>query len=355
MAEELGERTELPSAQRRQQARERGQVPKSQELGSAIDLIGAAVLISVIGAWTVQGLAAITRHLLDSKSSGTGLRVDDLRPALIFASSHAAMIVAPFLLVMFAIVFAGQFFQIGPLLSGQALVPKPERLNPLAGFKRLFSKRSVIKTIVNVIKLTLIGFVVMYWVRLNLRTIVFLSMLDALPAMALIVHMLVDLLVWILAILLTLGLADLAYQRYQLTQDLRMTKQEVKDEHRSMEGDPELKGRRLRMAREIALQKLRQTVPKADVIVTNPTHYAIALQYDGKAMGAPKVVAKGADFMAFRIREIAALHRIPIVEKPALARALHAGVPVGRQISPEFYEAVAEILAYVYRLKGRAA
>jgi flagellar biosynthetic protein FlhB len=122
-----------------------------------------------------------------------------------------------------------------------------------------------------------------------------------------------------------------------------------------MEGDPEIRGRRLKIARQIALQRLQTNVPKANVIVTNPTHYAIALQYDPKTMAAPKVVAKGADFMAMRIREIAAAHKIPVVERPPLARALYSGVPVGRQIKPEFYEAVAEILAYVYRLQGKAA
>ena len=134
-----------------------------------------------------------------------------------------------------------------------------------------------------------------------------------------------------------------------------MTRQEVKDEQRRMEGDLEVKGRRLRMARQIALQRIRQAVPRADVVVTNPTHFAVALQYEAGSMSAPRVVAKGADFLAFRIREIAAAANVPIVERPPLARALYQGVPVGRQIAPEFYEAVAEILAYVYRLNGKAA
>ena len=134
-----------------------------------------------------------------------------------------------------------------------------------------------------------------------------------------------------------------------------MTRQEVKDERRSAEGDPEVKARRFRMAREIALQRIQHAVPKADAVVTNPTHFSIALQYDSKKMHAPRVVAKGADFLAFKIRHIAIASDVPIVERPPLARALYWGVEVGQEIAPEFYEAVAEVLAYVYRLEGRAA
>lgn len=355
MAEELGERTELPTARRRAQARERGQVAKSQDLGAVIDLIGAFVLILAVGTWLVERLTVVTRHLLDAAASGVPLRPADIEATIRWAAIETAIMLAPFLAVMFVVAAISQFVQVGPLLTAEPLNPKLERLNPLAGFKRLFSLRSVVKTAMNSAKLVIVGAVVILWCIAHFQPLVQLPLLGAIAGAAATLDMVRELLLWVLAILVVLGLLDLWYQRHQQTTDLKMTKQEIKDEHRSMEGDPEVKGRRLRMARDIATQRMRQAVPKADVVVTNPTHYAVALRYDPKKMGAPQVVAKGVDFMAFRIREVAALHRVPIVEKPALARALYAGVPVGRQVSPEFYEAVAEILAYVYRLKGKSA
>ncbi len=159
----------------------------------------------------------------------------------------------------------------------------------------------------------------------------------------------------LLALLLTIGLIDFFYQKWQHGQDLKMTKHEVKDERRSMEGDPKLKSKRFQMAREIALQRINSAVPKADVIITNPTHYSVAIRYDAATMKAPKVVAKGVDYLAMRIREVGRTHSIPIVERPPLARGLYASVEVGQEVSPEFYQAIAEILAFVYRLETQAA
>jgi flagellar biosynthetic protein FlhB len=154
-------------------------------------------------------------------------------------------------------------------------------------------------------------------------------------------------------ILLLLAFLDWAYQRWQRERDLRMSKQEIKEEYKRMEGDPLIKQRRARVARQLAMQRISQAVPKADVIVTNPTHFSIALQYDPKTMKSPKVVAKGADFMAMRIRQIAAIHGIPLVERKPLAQALYKSVEVGQEVPSQFYAAVAEVLAYVYRLSGR--
>jgi flagellar biosynthetic protein FlhB len=182
--------------------------------------------------------------------------------------------------------------------------------------------------------------------------IVGLPALDATQGLMVIARMLLALAIWLAAILLLIGLIDWLYQRWQHTQDLRMTRQQVKDERRSMEGDPQIKGRRFRMMREILMQQIQQQVPLADVVVTNPTHFAVALRYDADKMRAPRVVAKGADYMAQRIRLVAAGAGVPIIERPPLARGLYYGVDVGHDISSEYYEAVAEILAYVYRLEG---
>ncbi len=353
MAEDLGEKTEMPSARRLREARGRGQVAKSQDLGSAIDLVGGFIALMILGGSIVAGLSGLLRYLLDDRNSGAAMDLSSLDGALRLTAVQLAVITGPFLLVMFAVSFFGQFVQVGWLFTLQPLQPKLDRLNPMSGLSRLFSRRNAMKTAVGVVKMSIIGTIGVLIVRSHTAEIASLSRLGAAAAFMLMGRILADLCIWMLAVMLVMGIVDFVYQRWQHTKDLKMTKQEVKDELRSMEGDVETKGRRLRMARQIALQRIRQSVPKADVVVTNPTHFAVALKYDADEMAAPKVVAKGADFMAFRIREIAAANGIPIVEKPPLARALYAEVDVGRAISPEFYEAVAEILAYVYRLEGR--
>ena len=305
-----------------------------------------------MGGAVISGLAAILRTLLDDRVSGAMLRPDGIKDLAQWTGAHTGMVIGPVLLILFAIAFLAQLVQVGWHVSLEPLEPKLDRLNPLNGVKRIVGKRGMVKTAVSVLKLSVAATVAISVIASEWTSISQLAVLEVRPLYAAITGVITRIAAWVLALLLIIGIADLFYQRWQHSRDLRMTKQEVKDEQRSMEGDVETKGRRLRMARQIALQRLKQSVPKADVIVTNPTHFAVALQYDPKNMSAPRVVAKGADFMAFRIREIAAANNIPIVEKPPLARALYHEAPVGRQIAPEFYEAVAEILAYVYRLKG---
>jgi len=180
-----------------------------------------------------------------------------------------------------------------------------------------------------------------------------LPQLEVAPLFIVASEMIYDLALKLASLLLVLAVLDFAYQKWQHLRDLRMTKEEVKEELKRMEGDPLIKQRRSRVARQLAMQRVGQAVPKADVVVTNPTHYAVALQYDSTSMRAPKVVAKGADFMAMRIRQLAALHGVPLVERRELAQGLYKTVDIGREVPPEFYNAVAEILAYVYRLGGR--
>lgn len=355
MADDLGEKTQAPSGRKREEARGRGQVAKSQDLSAGIDLWAAFILLLVFGAPLAAGLSGMLRYLLDDRDSGTLLRGDGVGDLCRWAAQNTVLVAAPILLILFAAAFLAQVLQVGWHPTLEPLMPKLDRLDPLKGVQRLFGMRNAVKTLTGVIKLVLIGSIVTYVVMSDWDRIIALAQLDVRSMWTVIMAIITRLLLWTLAILLIIGLADYFYQRWQMTKDLMMTRQEVKEEHRSMEGDAEIKGRRMRIARQMAMQRLAKNVPKANVIVTNPTHYAVALQYDPKTMSSPKVVAKGADFMALRIREIAAAHKIPIVERPPLARALYSGVPVGKQIRPEFYEAVAEILAYVYRLQNRAA
>jgi flagellar biosynthesis protein FlhB len=358
MADDLGEKTQAPSGRKREEARDRGQVARSQDFGAGVDMWAAFILLLIFGAPLAAGLAGILRYMLDDRDSGRMLRADEgggIADLCRWAGEHTILVAAPIIVILFAITFISQILQVGWHPTLEPLMPKLDKLDPLRGIQRLFSLRNSVRTLTGVLKLVLIGSIVTYIIMSDWDRIIALAQLDVRSMWSAIMAILTRLLLWTLAILLVIGLADYLYQRWQLTKDLMMTRQEVKEEHRSMEGDAETKGRRMKIARQMAMQRLQKNVPKANVIVTNPTHYAVALQYDPKTMAAPKVVAKGADFMAMRIREIAAANRIPIVERPPLARALYSGVPIGKQIKPEFYEAVAEILAYVYRLQNKAA
>jgi flagellar biosynthetic protein FlhB len=254
---------------------------------------------------------------------------------------------------MVLIAIAAQALQVGWLFTLYPIQPNLSKLDPIKGLGRVFGKRGVVKTGANSLKLVVMLIIAAIIIRKDLDEIAGLPRLNMAAAMAMIGEMIYQLVKWLLALLLLLGIVDYFVQKHQHTQDLKMTKQEVRDERRSMEGDPEIKGRRLRMAREIAMQRINSAVPQADVIVTNPTHFSVAIKYDSESMRAPVVVAKGADDLAFRIRDLARTHGVPVVERPPLARALYHGIDVGREIDPEHYQAVAEVLAYVYRLDSK--
>ncbi|MBY0308532.1 MAG: EscU/YscU/HrcU family type III secretion system export apparatus switch protein [Phycisphaerales bacterium] len=355
MAEDLGDRTEAPTQRRLEQAREKGQVAKSADLVAAIDLIVAALLLWYFGSAAVH--AGI--DLMDA-----GLRIDraaeplDARTAGVIIG-RAFLTMAPVgasaLLILTAVTVAAHIQQTRLVWSTEALAPKVERLNPVEGLQRLFARKNLVRGGMNTGKLFFALAVVglMTWSRAD--RFATLPRLDFTLAMSEMARLVMEIVAWLVALLLTLGVADYLFQRWQTLQDLRMTKQQIKDERKETDGDAEIKSRIQRIGRQIAMGQLKRDVPKADVIVTNPTHYAIALRYDPATMSAPRVVAKGVDFMAFRIREIAIAAGVPVVEKPELARALYKHAKVGQPIDTRFFQAVAEVLAYVYRLQGRAA
>ncbi len=355
MAEDMGEKTEQPTARRRSDARGQGQIAKSADLSAAIDLGGATVLLAALGGGLLMGLSDMLRRALESQTAGSSVTIDSAKPALIWAMAAGAKILLPFLLLIFVVAAVAQFAQVGWLFTTKPLQPKFDKLNPAAGVKRLFNKRNAVKVGVNTIKMMVIVFVAWLVLRGEVSKIISLPLMEMRGAFYAMGRLVFTLAVVLLIVLLIIGIIDWAYQRWQHNQDLRMTKQEVKDERRAMEGDPEIKARRFRMAMEVAMQRLGRAVPDADVIVTNPTHFSVAIKYDQNTMRAPRVTAKGADFLAFRIRHLAIMNSVPIVERPPLARALFFGVEEGQEVHPEHYQAVAEVLAYVYRMEGMAA
>lgn len=355
MAEDLGEKTEQPTGRRLSQARSRGQVPKSQDLSAAIMLIAAMLIFIAFGSNMVTTFGVMMRQLLEDQTLGNPVHATSIPAAIAWTWERAIRLLVPILILVAIVAYVANVSQVGLLLTMTPIKPKFENLNPIKGAKKLFSKRNLVKTFVNSGKLAAAGAVAVLVGMRNIRAITALPRLDVAPALYKIALICLEMAVWLLLLLLVLAIIDLIYQRWQHIQDLKMTKQEVKDERRSVEGDPEVKKRRLRMAQEIAMQRIQAAVPDADVVVTNPTHVSVAIKYDSKSMHAPRVVAKGADYMAMRIRTVARESGVQIVERPPLARALYAATDVGQEISAEHYEAVAEILAYVYRLDGRAA
>ncbi len=354
-SDEMGERSEPPTARRKNEARREGNIAKSSELGGALMLVAGTLLIAFLGPGILGDFKIVLAAVLTNDVLGSPLVVEDAAKVASYVAAAGGRILLPFLLLLAVAAYVFQYIQVGWLFTMKPLQPKLERLDPIKGAKKIVSLTSLFKAALSVVKFAIIGLVVVltiYQYRREIITMAYLSPIQAVGKSALLV---LNLSIRLLAVLILLGLIDLAYQRWKHYQDLKMTKQEVKDEMKSIEGDPLVKRRRYRMQQNITMQRINAAVPQADVIVTNPEHISIAIKYDAEKMAAPTVVAKGADYLALRIRQLALLNSIPIVERPPLARALYKQASVGQEIPPDFYNAIAEILAYVYQLDGRMA
>lgn len=353
MAENDFDRTESATPRRREEARQEGNVARSQDLTSACLLLGAVLLLHWLGFKLLAGMKLTVLTMMQADPAANPTRADDLLGLSMHSLRIALETVGPFLLLLAAIALLASAGQVGVRLTPEAIMPKFSKLNPLTGLKHLLDARAGVRLVMSLAKVGIISAVALWFIYADLPRIATLSLLDPLPALGSACQMVYLLAIKLAILLLVLAISDYAFQYWQRERDLRMTKQEVKEEMRRMEGDPLIKQRRGRIARQLALQRISSAVPRADVVVTNPTHFAIALRYDAQTMKAPKVVAKGADFLAMRIRQLAALHGVPLVERKELAQALYKSAQVGQEISPQFYNAVAQVLAYVYRLSGR--
>ena len=355
MADDLGEKTEEATPKRRQEAREEGQVARSQDLGGALLLVVGTLTVAALAMWMLGQAKLAIAAVLDHDAVADPLDPDGAWKTIVYVGSAAVRIGAPVLLIAWAAAYLAHFGQIGWLFSPKAAQPKASKLNPISGFKRVFGLSGLVKAILDSLKVLIVAVVAVLTVKQHAERIAVMSYLSVMECLATAGSLLLDLALRVLVVLLFLGVIDYAYQRWKHGQDLKMTKQQVKDEMKQTEGDPDVKRRRMRMQQQIAMQRLSAAVPKADVVVTNPEHIAVAIRYEANEMNAPKVVAKGADYLALRIRQLALRHGIPVIERKPLARALYKQVAVGQEIPPDFYAAVAEVLAYVYRLSGKMA
>ena len=263
-------------------------------------------------------------------------------------------VTGPIFVIFFLIAFIADLVQVKWKVSGKPLKPKFNRMSPVSGFKRIFSVNSLVELIKAILKIGLISYVAYQYLKNKVNQIYLLYDMSFTQALSVISNLITEMGIRISAVYCIIAAADFAYQKVKFTMDMRMTKQEVKDEYKEQEGDPQIKGKIRQKMQEVSRRRMMQNLPKADVVITNPTHYAVAIQYDLEIADAPIVLAKGADYMAKRIKEVARENEIEIVENKPLARMLYANVEVGDMIPPELYQAVADVLAYVYHLKGRA-
>jgi len=353
MADDQQERTEQATAKRRQDFREKGQVAQSKEVQSALLLTAFLILWFFYSPVFWEDLSLLTRELFSLAGSFAITPTSSLELALLI-SGKIALLLAPLLLLVMIVGFLASFLQIGWLFTSKPLQPDLNKLNPVQGLSRMVSKRSLVELLKSLAKVILVGYVAYKTVRAEFSEALSLVHMDLFETMRFLGRVSGLVLMKTCGILIVLGILDFLFVRWEMEERMKMTKQEQKEEFKESEGDPYIKARIRSIQQQMARKRMMAEIPKADVIVTNPTHISVALAYRRDEMSAPRVVAKGADHLAMKIREIAKENNIPMVENVPVARALHK-VDLGAEIPEELFKAVAEILAYVYSIKGRKA
>ena len=347
------ERTEAPTQKKREDARKEGQVAISREVASAA-LLGTFLLYFIlIGQSAIAQMQAYWVHMFQEIHVHQDLTISLLYAELRDGLWLIVVMLAGLFGVVWVVAIATTLLQVGVQLN--MLKFQASRINPLNGLKRIFSANGLAELMKGLFKMGVIGYIT--WIAIS-GEIVDLMSLSKLPLSGIIAFnfgLLAELFGRVVVALVVLAVFDYLFQRWQYEQRLKMTKQELKEELKQTEGDPQLRSRVRQIQRELSRARMMQNVPKADVVVANPTHYAVALEYDREVMAAPRVTAKGADFIAERIKAIARENDVPVVENPPVAREIFERVELGEEVPEEFFRAVAEILAYVYRLQGRTA
>ena len=346
------DRTEKATPKRREEARNRGQVARSQEINTGFSLLGLFVLLSAFGASTYEALAALMVESFTKAGPETTINANTAWALMMDLMFTGLRILAPYLLGAMVIGVVASVVQVRPRLLASGLKPNFQALSPKSGIKRIFSLRSLVNLVKDLVKIAIVGTVTWIVLRGQAESLAMLMGADPRTTLGVVGGLILKLGYFGAAAYLVMAAADFGYQRWQHEKDMRMTKEEVKREMKEQDVSPEVKGQMKRRQREMATRRMMDAVPGADVVITNPTHYAVALKY-ARDLPAPQVVAKGADNVALRIRGIATENGVSIVEDPPLARSLFAAAEVGQYIPAEAFAAVAEILAAVYRAGNR--
>ena len=348
-----GEKTEKATPKKKKEAREQGQVAKSAELPGALILFFAMMFLILFGGYFKERIfrlftVSFNEYMLIDVSANNVL--------YIFGNllRQGAFLLAPIMIIAVIIAYLGNYVQIGFLFTSKPLKPSFTKLNPLSGLKKMFAMRSLIELVKSLLKLIIVGFIAYTTIIGQKERLIVLAEVPLENLIGYVADITLSLGLKIAGLLIVLALLDFMYQKYEHAKKLRMSKQDIKDEFKKTEGDPLIKGKIREKQRRLAIQRMMQDIPNADVIITNPTHFAVAIQYDAEKMDSPKVIAKGQDYIALKIREVAKQHDIITMENKPLARALYERVEIGEFVPAELFQAVAEVLAYVYRINKKA-
>ncbi len=346
-----GEKTEEATAQRREDFRKRGQVAQSREVASVLLLSGVMFCL-----WLMSRFFFMQIMDLYNQSFGSQLlevaREDDLMPAVKMAFGKGMLLIAPILAITGLLGIGSSLIQVGFLYNEEALKPNLEKLNPLSGLKRMFSLRSTVEGLKAVLKVVLVALISYFVIESEIRSIPILSNFSITQLISFFGTLTLKVSFGVAIFMALLAIFDYAYQRWELEKKMKMTKQELKEELKNREGDPQIKARIRRVQRELANKRMMEDVPKADVVITNPTHLAVALKYSAD-LPAPQVVAKGAGAIAEKIKQVARDNNVPVLENKPLARTIFKTIKIGQVVPRELYKAVAEVLSYVYKLKKK--
>ena len=348
-----GEKTEKATPKKRQDQRKKGQVLKSQDVTSAIVLLSVFLFLLFGAGFMRDRIFSFFYQTFNRYVLIDSLSVELVMEIYSDVLMEMGFILLPIMLVAMVAAVAANFFQFGLLFTAEPLKMDLKKLDPIKGLKRIFSLRAIIELIKSVLKISLIGSVTVVILWMNLENVLSLSFKTAWDTLSTVSYLTVMMGIAASFVLLFVSILDYFYQKYDFEKNLKMSKQDIKDEYKNSEGDPVVKSRIKQRQREMAMRRMMQEVPNADVVITNPTHYAIALKYEDGQMDAPVVVAKGADFIAQKIKLIAKENEIVMIENRPLARSMYDQVEIGDRIPDEFFKAVAEILAYVYRIKRK--
>jgi len=347
------EKTEKATPKRRERAREEGQVARSTELNNAVLLISTFLILQITGKWMYEQILTVFYKFYSRYISDSSIFTIE---GMYTLNNEALLALIMILFPLFTIVvIAGliiNIFQVGWTVSSKPLEPKLDRLNPLNGIKRIFSPKILVELIKSILKILIIGFVVYGYIENQTKSIPLLLDMTFSEILVYGAQSVIKMTITVSIIYLILASLDFIYQKYEFEKSIKMTKQEIKEEFKQSEGDPQIKSKIKQRQREISMKRMMQDIPKADVIITNPTHFAVAIMYKPEQGSAPVLVAKGKDYLAQRIKSIGNENKIQIVENKPLARALFFSTDVGQEIPQELYQAVAEVLAFVYSMKN---
>ena len=351
------EKTEPATQKKLDDARKEGKVARSKDLTEGFALVVLFLLLKIFIGYIGERMIGLFDNTIGrmaefERVNRAGLSTVAVSSLLMNALTEILLIIWPFLVFGFAIAFLISVYQVGWKVSTKTMEPKLSKFNPINGFKRIFSKDSLFELVKSIFKVGIIVYITYTSLQEEANNLFILYEISLNQAVALVGEIILDVGLKIAIVFVLIGIVDYFYQRWKFADEMKMTKQEVKDEYKNTEGDPQIKGRIRQKMREASQRRMMQDVPQADVVITNPTHFAVAIKYDAEVSTAPIVVAKGEDFLAQKIKEVAKEHNVQIVENKPLARMLYHNVDIGAEIPPELYQSVAEVLAMVYHMKN---